>query len=79
MDAWGATGKAADADLLDGSDSTSVLRTGATAGGDLAGTYPNPSVGPNAIGSAEIADGSLDGVDTFKLTGNRPNATTWVP
>jgi hypothetical protein len=33
------------------------------AGGDLTGKYPNPLVGPNAIGSAEVIDESLTAAD----------------
>jgi hypothetical protein len=68
-------GKAADADKLDGADSTAFLRTGAAAGGDLAGTYPNPTIAPDAVGGTEVAGDSLTGADIAEASlGKVPQA-----
>ena len=36
---------------------------GGAAGGDLTGSYPNPDIAPSAVGSPEVANFSLSGVD----------------
>ncbi len=59
-------GVATDAELIAHGDDASAhhvlptaLPPSGAAGGDLAGTYPNPTVGENAVGSAEIIDSSV--------------------
>lgn len=44
-------------------DPNDDLKIGDAAGGDLAGSYPAPDIAPNAIGSNEIANGSIQTVD----------------
>ena len=58
-----------------------ALKTGDPAGGDLTGSYPNPSVAADAVGSAKVADSSLTGDDiadgaigTAKFSGTIPAA-----
>jgi hypothetical protein len=48
---------------------------GVAAGGDLAGSFPSPTIAPDAVSGTEIEDGSLLLADTAVLTGQvRVNA-----
>ncbi|MDQ3728075.1 MAG: hypothetical protein M3355_00645 [Actinomycetota bacterium] len=47
------------------------------AGGDLAGTYPNPQIAANAVGGSEVADNSLTGNDINEATLNVPGTEAY--
>lgn len=51
------------ADLLDGLDSTGLVKTGDSAGGDLGGLFANLQLNVDSVGSAEVLNESLTSSD----------------
>ena len=58
------------ADKLDGNNSTAFLQSNAAAGGDISGNYANLQITQDAVGSSQVANGSLDIADFTQLRFN---------
>jgi hypothetical protein len=76
------------ADLLDGQDASafaagthnhdaSYINENQAAGGDLTGTYPNPVIAANAVGSSKIVDGGVDMADTVNWMDSSADSATF--
>jgi hypothetical protein len=65
------TGRVADSQKLDGMDSAAFVLNGATAGGALTGTYPNPAIGANMISASQISDTTFSDGDIVPVFGTR--------
>ena len=63
----------------------SSIGGGGAAGGHLTGSYPNPEIAPGAVGSTEVANFSLSGIDiqgnslgSFNVNEPEPHAAGWT-